>query len=60
MWSPLPVQSVWRVLTNYEGLTNVFSNIKSSSIASREPDLVVYQVRSAFCQQMTYSLVGMG
>jgi hypothetical protein len=41
--TPLPVPKVWRVLTDYEGLANVFSNIKSSSIASREPDFVLHQ-----------------
>ena len=35
---------VWAVLTDYEGLAEVFSNIKRSTVLSREPEIVLHQV----------------
>ena len=32
------------MLTDYEGLAEVFSNIKRSTVLSREPEIVLHQV----------------
>lgn len=42
--TPASLEEVWSVLTDYEGLSAVFSNIKSSAVASRHPEIVLRQV----------------
>ena len=41
--TPASIEEVWGVLTDYEGLSDVFSNIKKSSVASRHPEIVLHQ-----------------
>jgi len=41
--TPASLEEVLSVLTDYEGLSAVFSNIKSSAVASRHPEIVLRQ-----------------
>lgn len=41
--TPASFEEVWSVLTHYDGLSDVFSNIKSSEMISGHPEIILLQ-----------------